>query len=172
MSSNMAESDNMNISRIQEMLGLASTAAGLGEKTTEAVSALRQLLSRARLRRDSPVVETLNKIDVDLAAAAVVNAQLRTELRNLSDELLKAEEFEKEKSRYELVETSEGDYVFRIKSNMADEQPIHYICPVSLNRDKTISFIGGRHRRLCQTDRKHVFNFGKTAPVATSRVRH
>ena len=70
------------------MLGLASTAAGLGEKTTEAVSALSELLIRARLRRDSPVVETLNKIDVDLAAAAVVNAQLRTELRNLSDELL------------------------------------------------------------------------------------
>lgn len=162
----------MNPRRIQEMLGLASAAAGFGDRTIQTVSALREFLSRAKLKRDSQLIETLKKLDADLSAASVVNARLSAELRDLNDEVSKAEEFEKEKARYELVETSEGDFVFRIKNSMADEQPVHYICPVCVNRDKTISFIAGRHRKVCQTDRKHVFNFGKTAPVLTPKVRH
>ena len=162
----------MKSNRIHEMLGLASAAAEFCDRTIQTVAALRDRLGRATLKRDSQLVETLKKLDADLLAAAVVNARLSAELTVLNDEASKAEEFEKEKARYELVETSEGDFVFRIKSNMADEQPIHYICPVCLNQDKTISFIGGRHRKICQTNRKHVFNFGKSAPVLTPKVRH
>jgi len=162
----------MTPSRIQEMLGLASTGTGLGEKVKGTILGLRELLSRTRLRHDNQIIETLNRLDVDLTAATVVNTQLSAELRKLSDEVSKADGFEAEKAKYELVETSEGDFVFRIRSVMADERPVHYICPVCLNRDKTISFIAGRHRKSCQTDRKHVFNFGKSAPVLTPKVRH
>jgi hypothetical protein len=162
----------MNPNRLQEMLGLASAAAAFCDRTIHAVSALRELLNRAKPKRDPEVTETLKKLDADLLATAVVHARLSAKLTSLNEEISRNEEFEKERSRYELVETSEGDFVFRIKNNMADEQPIHYICPVCVNRDKTISFIAGRNRKVCQTDRKHVFNFGKTAPVLTPKVRH
>ncbi len=63
----------MKSNRIHEMLGLASAAAGFCDRTIQTVSALRDRLGRATLKRDSQLVETLKKLDADLSAAAVVN---------------------------------------------------------------------------------------------------
>ncbi len=162
----------MKPTEIQELLGLASNAVGLGEKTAQTITALRKIFERTRARSNYRVIELLNQLTADIAASDITNTQLRNALKNLSDKFLKDNEFEKEKSRYELIETGEGDFVFRIKNHMADEQPVHYVCPVCINRDKTISFIAGHHRKVCQTDRKHVFNFGKKPPVVIPPVKH
>ncbi|PSL17626.1 hypothetical protein [Shimia abyssi] len=162
----------MDHTQIQEALGLASSAVGISDKATKTIRAVETQLNYGSVEVEGALAELIAQLVVELTTANITNTQLYEVVKNLNRKFHENVAFEQEKARYEMVETAEGDYVFRIKDHMVDEQPIHYICPVCLNQDKRISYIAGRHRRVCQTNRKHVFSFGKKPPVIRTRVRH
>ena len=99
----------------------------------------------------------------------VTNDELSKALRTLGQEWQRQEEFEQEKARYELYETNEGDMVFKLREDAANDQPIHFICPMCLNRDKLFSFIRGRgDYKICKADGTHTFQFSNT-PIRQPR---
>lgn len=84
-------------------------------------------------------------------------------LKTLTDELHEENNFAAAIARYELIETHQGAMIYRLRASEANGEPIHYICPVCLNRDKLISYADGNgDYRVCQTNREHVFRFNHT----------
>jgi hypothetical protein len=84
--------------------------------------------------------------------------------------LRREDEFEKEKSRYELFKTGQGDMVFKLRVEMKEGQPEHFICPVCMRKDKLISFITGEGDfKVCQTNREHLYRFSSSPPMRVRR---
>ncbi len=158
--------------KFQELLGLVSVASGTSEEVRKNVEAIKDIVSDRRLRDRRLLGTLVNQLLIEVSSLHSTNDQLQKKLADFGKHFAERDQFEREKARYEMVETEEGDFVFRIKNHMADEEPVHYICPVCLNQGKTISLLAGRNRKHCQTNRKHVFNFGKNPPKVQSRVRH
>lgn len=154
------------IAEIGAVIGLATSAVGLTGKAAETVDSIKNLLTSDKAPDADKTVKLLNTLAAELTSANMMNVELSEALKALSQELHRQDEFEREKARYEMFETSQGDIVYRLKEDMADGQPIHYICPVCLNRDKIVSFITGSSHRLCQTDSSHGYSFQKAPPIS------
>ncbi|TGP14619.1 MAG: hypothetical protein E5V91_19950 [Mesorhizobium sp.] len=169
----------MDLSTIESVLGLATTALGATGKAVSTVEAVKKLLkSEKRIAKgdnseaNGEVQTLLNTLATELTAANMMNVQLSEAIKTLIRELKSQDDFENEKSRYELFQTGQQDIVFRLKADQADSQPAHYACPVCLNRDKLISFITGQgDYRLCQTNSSHTFRFHDT-PVRQPNRAH
>ncbi|MGO7486698.1 hypothetical protein ACCT28_36745 [Rhizobium ruizarguesonis] len=102
----------------------------------------------------------LNALATELTMANMMNVQLSEKLRILSDELRREDQFEQEKARYELVTTSYGDLVYRLRQDKANGEPTHYICPACLKKDRLITIIqGDADYKSCQNNREHGFTF-------------
>lgn len=151
----------MEFAQITEVIGLASSAVGLTGKAAATAEAIKGLLNSQDAPDAERTAQLLNTLATELTSANMMNVQLSESLKTLSQELQRQDEFEKEKARYEMFETSRGDIVFRLKQDCANGQPLHYICPVCLNRDKLISYVSGNHYKTCQADNKHGFEFEK-----------
>lgn len=153
----------MDLTQINEVLGLASSAVGLTGKATSTVAAIKGLIEGDKPKDSGEAAKLLNTLASELIAANMLNVQLSAALKTLSQTLQRQDEFEREKARYELFQTDERDLVFKLKEDQANGQPIHFICPVCLNRDKLFSFIAGEgDYKICQTDKSHVFQFRDT----------
>lgn len=153
----------MDLATINEALGLASSAVGLTGKAASTIGAIKGLFEGDKAPNNSEASKLLNTLANELTMANMTNVQLSQALKTLSQELMRQDEFEREKARYALFETGQGDIVYTLKEDMADGQPMHFICPVCLNRDKLISFIrGGGDYKQCQSDRKHLYQFKNT----------
>lgn len=157
----------MDVAQIGEYIGLATNAAGLTGKAADTIGSIKALFEGGKTPDGEQVQRLLNTLATELTSANMMNVKISEALRNLSQELQKQDEFEKEKARYELFETMESDMVFRLKKDSANGQPIHFICPVCLNRDKLISFItGDQYYKRCQTDASHGYDFQQSPPLA------
>ncbi|MBP2446379.1 hypothetical protein [Rhizobium leguminosarum] len=153
----------MDLTPINEVLGLASSAVGLTGKATSTIAAIKGLFEAGKTPDNSEASKLLNDLATELTMANMTNVQLSQALKTLSREMLRQDEFEREKARYALTQTREGDVVFKLKEDMANGQPVHFICPVCLNRDHLISFLQGNgDYRRCQTNNNHVFQFTDT----------
>jgi hypothetical protein len=160
----------MDLTTINEALGLASSAVGLTGKAASTIAAIKGLLEPGKTPDTSEASKLLNALANELTMANITNVQLSQALKTLGQELLRQDEFEKQKARYELFETRRGDMVFKLREDMAEGQPMHFVCPVCLNRDKLISFIRGEgDRRHCQTDVHHSYQFDRTDSPPTRR---
>lgn len=155
----------MDFSQITELLGVASSAVGLTGQATKTFSSIKNLLEK-----DKPDTEAasalLNDLARELTSANMLNVQLSDALRKLAQEVQRQNEFDRLKSRYQLVATPKQDFVFRLREDMADGETIHDICPVCLNRDKLISYLattGGGDYKTCQADKNHVYQFRQTS---------
>ena len=155
----------MDMAAISEALGMAATAVGLTGKATTTLKEFKALFDNGKTPDSSETSELLNKLAIELTTTNMTNVQLSENLRAISQELQKQNEFETEKARYELFETAERDIVFKLKEDKANGQPIHYICPVCLNKDKLISFIAGEGDfKVCQNNKDHCYQF-KNEPI-------
>lgn len=153
----------MDITSVTEALALATNAVGLTGKAATTAGTIKKLLSSEAAPDKDETAQLLNTLASELTAANMMNVQISDALRILSQEIKRQDEFEAEKDRYELIRTSEGAMVFKLKESKAYGQPMHHICPTCLNRDKIISFINGNDDyRFCQTDQKHQFQFSDT----------
>ncbi|TPL55414.1 hypothetical protein FJ942_17055 [Mesorhizobium sp. B2-4-2] len=163
----------MDFSQIESVLGLASTALGATGKAVSTVEAVKKLLKGDKKPDDNnEAANLLNTLATELTAVNMMNVQLSEALRELSRELKRQDDFEKEKARYSLFETGERDMVFKLKEDVAHGQPIHFVCPVCLNRDKLFSYITGEDDyKICQTDKAHFFKFRDTPIRQPGRAR-
>lgn len=153
----------MDLTQVSEALGLASSAVGLTDKAASTVESIKRLLVSDKPVDAGEADRLLNSLARELTAANVMNVQLSESLRQISQELRRQDEFEREKVRYEMFETVEQDIVFRLSEDAANGEPIHFACPVCMNRDKIISYVSGNGDfKTCQTDRNHVFRFKKS----------
>ena len=162
----------MDLTTINEALGLASSAVGLTGKAASTIGAIRGLFEGGKAPDNSETSKLLNTLANELTMANMTNVQLSDALKTLSRELLRQDEFEREKDRYELFQTGERDIVFKLKPDMANGQPEHFLCPVCLNRDKLFSYITGEgDYKLCQTNSTHTFRFKQTEWRQPARAR-
>ncbi|MBB4570605.1 hypothetical protein [Rhizobium leucaenae] len=153
----------MDLTQVEGILGLASTALGATGKAVSTVEAIKNLMSSEKKLDNDKAATLLNTLAVELTAANMMNVNLSTGLKELSQQLKSQNEFEKDKARYELFQTGQNDLVYKLKEEMAEGQPMHFICPVCLNSDKQISFISGEgDYKRCQKDKKHMFRFKNT----------
>lgn len=153
----------MDFTQISEILGLASSAVGVTSKAVATASDIKALLTQKKPADPAETTKLLNLLAADLTAANMTNVQLSAALKILTTELKEQDAFEKEKSRYKLFKTGQNDMVFVLKDDAAEGQPIHFVCPVCLNRDKIFSFVTGEgDYKYCQTDKLHVFQFSDT----------
>ncbi|KAA3529019.1 hypothetical protein DXM29_09465 [Agrobacterium tumefaciens] len=153
----------MDLSTFNEALGLASSAVGLTGKAASTITAIKGMFEGGKSPDSGEASKLLNELANELTLANMTNVQISQALKALNQELLRQDEFEREKSRYELFQTSEGALVFRLIDTMRNNQPAHFICPVCLNRDRLVSFLQGNgDYRNCQTDSHHVYQFANT----------
>ncbi|QTN98187.1 hypothetical protein J8E27_07890 [Brucella sp. 458] len=150
----------MDFESIQGALGLATTAVSLTGKAASTASAIKKLLTSDKAPDKSEAETLLNNLATELTSANMTNVQLSEAVKALSQELKRQNEFENEKARYEFFGTPVGDYVFKLKEDMANGQPLHYLCPVCLNKDKIFSYLRDSGTlKKCQTDTNHHFRF-------------
>ena len=162
----------MDLTTINEAIGLASSAVGLTGKATTTIAAIKGLFEGGKSPDEKEASKLLNELAAELTVANMTNVQLSHALKTLSRELWQHDQFETEKARYELFKTPEADVVFKLKADMSNGQPDHFICPVCLNRDKLVSFISGEgDYKLCQTNSDHIFRFKDTPIRQPRRVR-
>jgi hypothetical protein len=163
----------IDFSQIGELIGLASTAVGTTGKAVSTIQDVKNLFSGDKNPDKGKVQELLNTLATQLTSANMLNVQLSDTLRILSRELKEQDEFETEKSRYELYQSREGALVFKLKEDMADGQPQHFICPSCLNKDKLFSYLAKRgDYMICQVNEAHLFKFSDTPwpqPIVTRR---
>lgn len=151
----------MDMSQINEAMGLASSAVGITGKATSTIAAIKGLFDSDKAPDNSEAASLLNTLASELTAANMMNVQLSEALRTLNQELQRQDEFEIEKARYEMFQTPKGDIAFRLKNDSANGQPIHFICPVCLNKHKLISFMRGQYSLHCQADAAHWVDHSK-----------
>ncbi|PTX04608.1 hypothetical protein [Pararhodobacter aggregans] len=151
----------MDMVEIGAAIGLASQAVGLTGKAAEAVASIKGLFRPDGSVDTEEAKRQLNALAAELTAANMANVQISGALRKLSDELNRADEFQSARARYELIQTENGDYLFRLRADDAAGEPTHYICPVCLNKDKVFSFVrvSGAGYGTCQADKQHIFLF-------------
>lgn len=160
----------MDLTIVETVLGLASTAVGVTSKAASTADAIKNLFSLEKAAPDNgEAMKLVNALASELTTANVMNVQLSEALKQLSNELRKEDQFEKEKGRYELFTTSHGNLVYKLRAVAADGQPEHYICPACLAKDRLIVFIqGSGDYKTCQVNRDHLYQFGST-PVRQPR---
>lgn len=159
----------MDVTQITEILGLAGSAVGTTEKAAATIKSIKALFEGNKAPNGAEAADLLNTLAGQLTAANITNVELSEALKKLSRELHEQDEFDRDKARYEHVETDGGDFVFKLKVDMADGEPIHFICPVCLRRDKLISVIRPRSANnylVCQTNDDHFF---KDSPMPDRR---
>ncbi|MEH6645510.1 hypothetical protein [Sulfitobacter sp.] len=150
----------MDFGVIGEVIGLAGGAANATGKAAETLKTISGMLKSDKKPDTDEAAKLLNVLAVELTAANLMNVGVSTALKELSQELHRQDEFEKQKARYELVMTNQNVPVYKLMTGKSDGQPMHYICPVCLNRDKLVSFIAGEgDYKVCQTDNNHLFEF-------------
>lgn len=155
----------MDFTQFNEVLGLASNAVGLTGKAASTISTLKGLFEKdkAKVADSGEASKLLNELANELTMVNMTNVQISQALKLLNSELQKRDEFEKEKARYELHKTSIGNFVYKLKDDVTNGQPAHFICPVCLNKDKLISFLQGEEDyRVCQTDNNHGYEFSRS----------
>ncbi|GAB1581733.1 hypothetical protein [Phyllobacterium phragmitis] len=162
----------MDFSQIESVLGLATTALSATGKAVSTVEAIKKLVSSEKPSDTGEANKLLNALATELTAANLMNVQLSDALRALSQELRRQDEFEREKARYELFKTEQNDLVFKLREDLANGQPVHFICPVCLNSERQISFISGEGDfKICQRINTHAFRFSSSQYHSARRAR-
>ncbi|NLS04612.1 hypothetical protein HGP14_14735 [Rhizobium sp. P32RR-XVIII] len=155
----------MDLTTIETVLGLASSAVGVTSKAASTADAIKKLFSSEKAAPDNgEAMKLVNALAGELTTANVMNVQLSEALRRLSDELRKEDEFAKEKARYALIATERKDMVYRLREDAANGQPIHDACPVCMHEKKIMYIRGEGDTRHCQANNHHIFRYSRTPP--------
>lgn len=161
----------MDLTAIQNALALVSTAVTATGQAATTADAFKKLFASGK-PSDEEGAKLVNTLATQLTTANMMNVQLSDTLKTIQKELQQNDEFEKEKQRYQLIQTPADDIVYHIRDDMRNGQPDHYICPVCLS-DKIFSFVtGGGDFRHCQRNREHRITFNHPRPLSRSSSRN
>lgn len=84
-------------------------------------------------------------------AAQARESEISDEIRALKAKLTEFEDWEAEKNRYQLTDFGSGTYAYRLKQEMANNEPIHRLCPNCFQK-KIKSILQFRHRSSSEQD--------------------
>lgn len=159
----------LDMTTIETVLGLASTAVSVTGKAASTVETMKKIFSGDKAPDNKEAMALLNNLAVELTSANMMNVDLSKALRELNEQLRREDQFDKERTRYQLFKTNQGDFVFKLRADMANHDPEHFICPACLNKDRLIAFIAGDgDYKHCQVDKSHVYKFSDT-PIRSNR---
>ncbi|WP_162725025.1 MULTISPECIES: hypothetical protein [unclassified Rhizobium] len=153
----------MDFTQVETVMGLATAAIGMTGKAANTADAIKKLFASDKAPDASEALKLVNALAVELTSANMMNVDLSTALKQLNQALKLEDQFEREKARYELFNTSASDMVYRLRQEAANGEPMHYICPACLKRDRLIIFItGAGDYKHCQVNNQHVYKFSDT----------
>lgn len=155
---------DMDLTQIQTVLGLATTAVGLTGKATATIEAVRNTFSAKSDEANAEAQQLLSSLATELTSANMMNLQLSSMLNDVVAQMKKEHKFEKRLAKYELIESSYGDVIYSLKSENSDSEPHHYICPICIEKNEQFHFVTGSHAsegKHCQGC-NHYFQFKQT----------
>lgn len=156
----------MDFAAIQAVLGLAANAVGLTKEAASTVAQVKQAVASGDGGKQREAQELLNTLATHLTVANFTNVQLSTQLKALTDALLSENEFEERKKRYQLAGTGYGEMIFVLRTDAANGDPPHYVCPICLEKERRFHFVTGPENgegKNCQGCR-HYFQFRPSNP--------
>lgn len=141
--------DPENIGRALDVIAKGTKAA---DGALGLIKRVRDLLGPAE-QETAPDIAKVNGLIVELMQEVtdtkLANVDLKEQLIALREQALQVAEKEREFDRYELIETTTGSFVFRLKEDEAQGQPTHYICPGCKEKGVRSILQGRRHYRTC-----------------------
>lgn len=128
---------------IQEAVSLAGDAGSSVGNIAKALDAVTGLFGRPEGAADPDVKLAIANLKLEVANARETNALLVTALREVSEELAKAQARQTDFDRYELVQTTFGHFVLALKEDADGGEPMHYICPTCAEKGEKSVLQGG-----------------------------
>ena len=101
----------------------SDTALTLGKK-------LKELIGKNGSKDQGQQRDIIIDLISELQDAKETNLNLRQQLQDLQSAVFEAQKSHDEFARYYLVETNGGDKIFRLKTELANGEPDHFICPL------------------------------------------
>lgn len=102
---------------------------------TDIVKSLKNNSSEIKAQKDLlEVYSALLELKVELIVMRDQYAELSDVKRDLERKLAEREDWEQTKSRYELHQIKPGIFVYALKPELKDNEPLHYLCPACMEK--------------------------------------
>jgi len=126
----------MDFDQIRQALEIAGASGTAVKNLGSGVEAIRNVFKSSGKEMSPEVKSLLVDLAGNVADAKLANAELTQKLAELQLALQKQESFENRKACYEMVETPAGNMLYRLREDVAGGQPVHYACPVCMEKDQ------------------------------------
>jgi rubrerythrin len=113
------------------------------------IGSLKALFQKSEAAADADIKLALSELTSQVADTKLANAELKTMLQNLQEELAAHQAFKSDLERYSLWETPVGSIVYRLRDSAKGEDPMHYLCPNCIEDKRKSILQGHEHNRRC-----------------------
>lgn len=160
----------MDFEIVRQALALTGAAGEAVKSVSSAVEAVRAKVRQKGSEVPADLQDLIVELSEKVADAKMANVELSVALSEIRMQLLKEDEFTRERAHYRLIQTVKGYNVWELKIDCANGEAIRYACPNCMN-DHRISFIDGvGYYRVCQSC-KHGVQFSDAPKPPTRRVK-
>ncbi|WP_460273912.1 hypothetical protein [Celeribacter sp. ULVN23_4] len=132
----------MDIETIKQAIEFAGTSGTAVKNLGSGIESIKSAFSSKSKEIPSEVKDLLVTLSSNVADAKLANADLKLKLADLQTELEKRVSFERRKARYKLIQTPAGNLLYQLQTDMAEGEPLHYACPICMEKDQ-ISILQG-----------------------------
>ncbi len=160
----------MDFTQIQALLGVAASAAGFTKDAASTVAEVKKVFAADKGSASGETQGLLSSLAEQLTAANMTNAKLSTLLVELGKTLQAESDFDERRRRYRLVDNGHGEMLWELRSEAAEGEPPHYICPICIEKTRQFHYVTGSpsaEGKYCQSCR-HFFRFRPKSPVRLS----
>jgi hypothetical protein len=151
--------------QITELMQYAKQTDAALKTATGIQDSIKKLFKRTKPNdnsKDSDEVQSLVlQLMSEVKDAQLANVSLKAQLLEIKNAALDAQNKADIFSRYELFETPTKHFVYRLKSDRTDGEPIHDICPKCKEQGLRSILHGGKYRKNCK-ECSSVFLFDPT----------
>jgi hypothetical protein len=140
---------DFNFESLNSAVSLAGDAGAATGKIANAITTMKGLFQKSQAGADAEIKLALSDLTLQVANAQVTNADLKLKLAALQDELRQAKAFKSDLDRYELWETQTSRVVYRLKNEMQNGEPMHYLCPNCIETRRKSILQGDKLFRTC-----------------------
>ncbi len=145
---------DFDLTQIGAFANAVSTALKVTGEAAGTLKSIKDLVNKVETNDRSEIDDLLNKLATQLTVANLQNLQLSEELKQVTDTIIAANDFQSRLSRYEEFHTSEGDIVLKLREEFFSNGKGHYVCPVCVEKSKQFHFVTGRATQtffVCQS---------------------
>lgn len=137
----------MDFEPVKQVIEIAGASGTAVKNLGAGVEAIKGLFKSRGEDMQPEVKSLLVDLASNVADAKLANAELTQKLADLQSALQKREAFGNRKARYSLVQTPAGEYLWQLKADQADGQPVHYACPICMEAER-ISILQGHQESV------------------------